>query len=84
VKLWCQDTASGESKPGDSGGPMFRLRDCSPGVPTRPDGTSCVGLLGINWGNQTPPNPGRSVFSPVSGIERDFGAPLRVRVADWP
>lgn len=84
VKLWCQYTASGQSLPGDSGGPMFRVVDCAPGSPTRPDGTPCVRLLGVNWGNQTPPNPGRAVFSPISGVENDFGVALLVRPSDWP
>ncbi len=40
--------------------------------------------MGINWGNLTPPNPGRAVWSPISGVERDLGVSLKVKASDWP
>jgi hypothetical protein len=81
AKLWCQYRTGGGSRYGDSGGPIFASFSCAPGQPYRPDGTECVWLAGINWGEVDGVH--RTLFSPISGVEADLGA-LGVRPIDRP
>lgn len=81
AKLWCQYKTGGGTSGGDSGGPYWAYVYCTPSDPTRPDGTDCIRLAGVHWGRDD--NTGRSLFSPISGIETDLGT-LGVRVSDNP
>jgi hypothetical protein len=73
AKLWCQYKSSGSAIQGDSGGPIFLRVYCGLMV-YRPDGTECVLLAGI--AHTAADNFTRIVFSPMSGIDTDFGTTL--------
>lgn len=60
----CQTKTSTWSEPGDSGSPMFIV-------------SSGVTLTGLLWGGP-PGNWGETWYSPIGGVEEDFGAPLTV------
>ena len=81
AKLWCQYRTGGGSRSGDSGGPIFASFSCAPGQPYRADGTECVWVAGINWGEVDGVH--RTLFSPISGVETDLGT-LGVRPIDRP
>jgi hypothetical protein len=87
AKLWCQYRTGVGQVPieGDSGGPLWAQVWCSSVPPfqtVRPDGTACVRLVGIMWGRNNDLN--RGIFSPISGVETDFGVTLGVRPIDKP
>lgn len=70
AKLWCQHKMAAVGIPGDSGGPVFFRLWC--GIfQYRPDGTECVTLAGI--AHTSANNNTRVIFSPMSGIDTDFG-----------
>jgi hypothetical protein len=69
IRYWCQELASTFAQEGDSGAPMFVVE---------PDGLT-VGLRGLLWAHD--PGSGGTFYSPISGIERDFGVTLTVTVA---
>jgi hypothetical protein len=64
VTLRCQTFADYRDAPGDSGSPIFLVTS----------GTD-VTLAGINWGGRSAAGGGLTgVFSPIAGLEADFGA----------
>jgi hypothetical protein len=62
--MGCQHEATYGRAGGDSGAPVF----------TWPYGPANVDLRGIHWGKYPQFTGLKTVFSPLSGIERDFGA----------
>jgi hypothetical protein len=82
AKMWCQHKTGGgiTALNGDSGGPLWAYDNCDSGLPTRPDGTACIRLAGVFWGEVD----GRLIFSQIQNIEVDFGITLGVRPADNP
>lgn len=78
AKLWCQYRTGGGTNGGDSGAPfVYVYPNC-----TGSSGPTCVSAIGIHWGLS---GDGRSIFSPISGIESDLGT-IGVLVSDnpWP
>jgi len=70
ITVLCQTIASGMARLGDSGGPIFNYEYCTPSDPFLPDGTSCVRLIGLNWGNTS---SNQTIFSPFSAVQSELG-----------